>query len=44
MSWFTIKTAAAGIELFVSSWNEHPIPGTSMCRSLCFGGASISVN
>ena len=28
VSWITIMTAAAGIELFVSSWNEHPIPGT----------------
>ena len=27
VSWFTINTAAAGIGLFVASWNEHPIPG-----------------
>lgn len=26
VSWFTIHTAAVGVELFVSSWNEHPIP------------------
>ena len=26
-SWFAINTAAAGIDLFVASWNEHPIPG-----------------
>ena len=24
--WFAIKVAAVGIELFVASWNEHPIP------------------
>ena len=27
VSWFAIKVAAVGIELFVASWNEHPIPG-----------------
>lgn len=27
VSWFAIKLAAVGVQLFVSSWNEHPIPG-----------------
>lgn len=27
VSWFAINTATVGAELFVSSWNEHPIPG-----------------
>ena len=27
VSCFAIKVAAVGIELFVASWNEHPIPG-----------------
>ena len=27
VSWFAIKVAAVGIELFVASWNEHPILG-----------------
>ena len=27
VSCFAINTAAAGIDLFVASWNEHPIPG-----------------
>ena len=27
ISWFAIKVAAIDIELFVQSWNEHPIPG-----------------
>ena len=26
VSWFAIKVAAVGIELFIASWNEHPIP------------------
>ena len=29
VSWFAIRVAAVGVQLFVSSWNEHPIPG--MC-------------
>lgn len=27
VSWFAIQVAAVGVELFVASWNEHPIPG-----------------
>lgn len=27
VSWFTIQVAAAGVELFVTAWNSHPIPG-----------------
>ena len=27
VSWFSINVAAVGIQLFVASWNEHPIPG-----------------
>ena len=35
VSWFTIKVAAVGIELFVAAWNEHPIP--SVCPVLSVG-------
>ena len=28
VSWFTLRVANVGIKLFVSSWNEHRIPGT----------------
>lgn len=34
VSWITIKTAAAGVELFVSSWNEHPIPGAYVTMAI----------
>lgn len=27
VSWFAIRVAAVGMDLFVKSWNEHPIPG-----------------
>lgn len=27
VSWFAIQVSAVGIQLFVSSWNEHPKPG-----------------
>ena len=26
VSWFGIQVASVGIEIFVSSWNEHSIP------------------
>ena len=26
-SWFTIQVANSGMELFVTSWNNHPLPG-----------------
>ena len=26
-SWFTIQVVNSGIELFVTSWNNHPLPG-----------------
>ena len=27
VSWFAIQVAKVGMDLFVMSWNEHPIPG-----------------
>ena len=30
ISWLTINVATVGVSLFVTSWNEHPIPGI-MC-------------
>lgn len=27
VSWFTIEVLSVGIQLFVQSWNNHPIPG-----------------
>lgn len=27
VSWFSIRVLAVGINLFVASWNNHPIPG-----------------
>ena len=27
ISWISIRVAFVGIELFVNSWNHHPIPG-----------------
>lgn len=27
VSWYTIKVLSVGVELFVNSWNNHPIPG-----------------
>ena len=36
VSWFAIKVAAVGIELFVASWNEHPIPGMKLINPLKF--------
>ena len=30
VSWFAINVAAAGVQVFVSSWNEHPIPGIQL--------------
>ena len=36
VSWFTIKVAAVGIELFVAAWNEHPIPGVCPMLSLAY--------
>lgn len=27
VSWFTVKVAFVGINLFFKSWNNHPIPG-----------------
>ena len=35
VSWFSIEVAAVGIQLFVSSWSEHPIPGklSYICKS-----------
>ena len=27
ISWFTIKVLNTGINLFIQSWNNHPIPG-----------------
>ena len=30
VSWFSIQVAAVGIQLFVASWNTHPIPGSYM--------------
>ena len=26
-SWFVIQVANVGVALFISSWNQHPIPG-----------------
>ena len=26
MSWFSIQVANVGVSLFISSWNQHPIP------------------
>lgn len=26
-SWFSIKVVSVGIDLFIKSWNNHPIPG-----------------
>ena len=28
VSWFSIKVVSVGIQLFVASWNEHPMPGS----------------
>ena len=28
VSWFSIKVVSVGIDLFINSWNNHPIPGT----------------
>jgi len=45
VSWFAIKVAAVGIELFVASWNEHPIPGiTFRYLSALFSSTCTSVN
>ena len=27
VSWFTIEVVSIGIDLFIKSWNNHPIPG-----------------
>ena len=27
VSWFSIQVAMVGVNLFVQSWNSHPIPG-----------------
>ena len=27
ISWFSIKVVSVGIDLFIKSWNNHPIPG-----------------
>lgn len=44
-SWFAIKVAGVGIELFVASWNEHPIPGiTYKYLSTLFSSTCTSVN
>ena len=34
-SFVVIQVANVGISLFISSWNNHPIPGVFMC-SMCF--------
>ena len=34
VSWYAINVAAVGIELFVTSWNEHPIPGLQTLKDL----------
>lgn len=26
-SWLSVKVACVGVQLFVESWNHHPIPG-----------------
>ena len=30
VSWFCIEVASVGIKLFISSWNNHPIPGVNL--------------
>lgn len=31
VSWFSIRVASVGTTLAVESWNEHCIPGKSLC-------------
>lgn len=31
VSWFAIKVASVGVELFRRAWNHHPIPGKLQC-------------
>ena len=46
-SWFTIKVADVGVNIFLSSWNQHPIPGVFVCACVymcvCGGGVCIHV-
>ena len=35
ISWCSICVASVGVALFVSSWNEHPIPGISKGTLYC---------
>ena len=27
VSWFSIKVLTVGVNMFIQSWNSHPIPG-----------------
>lgn len=44
ISWLTINVATVGVSLFVTSWNEHPIPGKYIMYSvLTYPPHSVSI-
>ena len=36
ISWITIRVLSVGVELFLKSWNNHPIPGICCSQGLLF--------
>ena len=40
VSWVTIRVVSTGVELFIKSWNNHPIPGMYFTQSMVLHAAS----
>ncbi len=43
VSWFSINVANVGLSLFISSWNDHPIPGAILFTSAAITDMAIHI-